>query len=103
MKGSSAPLALLLIDKGANAWTCVRGWAVDMIDKSTLEIHRDSETDGESGGGSDGGDGGVYADMAALAEGLPANQPRFVILSYPITLVRSCVYALCLRSQGLEF
>lgn len=38
-------------------------------------------------------DGDVYTDVESLAEELPDHAPRFVLLSYPITLVsrqRSC-------------
>ncbi|MCJ1236543.1 hypothetical protein MMC14_004524 [Varicellaria rhodocarpa] len=42
------------------------------IDKQTLEIaHVDDET---------------YTDMQELAEELPGHSPRFVLLSYPLTL-----------------
>jgi hypothetical protein len=30
----------------------------------------------------------VYTDMQSLADELPDHAPRFVLLSYPITLVR---------------
>lgn len=46
----------------------------DQIDKKTLEI---SPADDD-----------VYTDMPALADELPDNSPRFVLLSYPLTLVR---------------
>ena len=45
----------------------------DQIDKKTLEI---SQADNE-----------VYKDMNELADELPDNSPRFVLLSYPLTLV----------------
>lgn len=45
----------------------------DQINKETLEI---SAPDDE-----------VYSDMDALAEDLPMHSPRFVLLSYPLTLV----------------
>ena len=45
----------------------------DQIDKTTLEIApADDET---------------YSDMSMLAEELPTHSPRFVLLSYPLTLV----------------
>jgi len=47
----------------------------DQIDKSTLEI---KQVDDE-----------VYTSMRELGEELPDNSPRFVVLSYPLTLVRS--------------
>ena len=46
----------------------------DQIDKKTLEI---SQADDE-----------VYKDMVELGDELPDNSPRFVLLSYPLTLVR---------------
>ncbi len=48
----------------------------DQIDKKTLEI---SQADDE-----------VYSDMAELGDELPDNSPRFVLLSYPLTLVCQC-------------
>ena len=45
----------------------------DQIDKKTLEI---SQADDE-----------VYKNMVDLADELPDNSPRFVLLSYPLTLV----------------
>lgn len=45
----------------------------DQIDKSTLEITpADDET---------------YTNMQELADELPDHSPRFVLLSYPLTLV----------------
>jgi hypothetical protein len=46
-----------------------------MIDKTTLEIKKDGDT--------------VYTDLAEIGEDLPDHSPRFVLLSYPLTLVRS--------------
>lgn len=31
----------------------------------------------------------VYKDMSELADELPEHQPRFILLSYPLTLVCS--------------
>lgn len=45
----------------------------DQIDKKSLEI---SQADDD-----------VYTDMATLADELPDNSPRFVLLSYPLTMV----------------
>ena len=45
----------------------------DQIDKKTLEI---SQADDE-----------VYTKMTELSDELPDNSPRFVLLSYPLTLV----------------
>ena len=46
----------------------------DEIDKKTLEIRA--------------ADDDVYTDMTAIADELPDHAPRFVLLSYPLTLVR---------------
>lgn len=48
----------------------------DQIDKKTLEIVADEERT-------------VYKDMDSLADDLPDNVPRFVLLSYPMQLVSS--------------
>ena len=45
----------------------------DQIDKKTLEI---SQADDE-----------VYKSMTELSDELPDNSPRFVLLSYPLTMV----------------
>ena len=47
--------------------------AADQIDKQTLEI---AQADDE-----------VYNNMQELANELPGHSPRFVLLSYPLTLV----------------
>lgn len=44
----------------------------DQINKSTLEISRADDT--------------VYSNMQDLSDELPDNSPRFVLLSYPLTL-----------------
>ncbi|KFX86588.1 hypothetical protein O988_09486, partial [Pseudogymnoascus sp. VKM F-3808] len=44
-----------------------------LIDKVTLEIRQDEE-------------GIVYHDLEELGEELPDHAPRFVLLSYPLTL-----------------
>jgi hypothetical protein len=49
-------------------------YTTDEIDKKTLEIR---PVDDE-----------VYSDVATLASELPEHAPRFVLLSYPLTLVR---------------
>ena len=49
----------------------------DQIDKHTLEI---AQADDE-----------VYNNMQELADELPDHSPRYVLLSYPLTLVRSAV------------
>ena len=46
----------------------------DQIDKNTMEIAR--------------ADDEVYTNMQELSDELPDNTPRFVLLSYPLTLVR---------------
>ena len=51
--------------------------AIDQIDKHTLEI---AQADDE-----------VYTNMQELAEELPDHSPRYVLLSYPLTLVRHAV------------
>lgn len=45
----------------------------DQIDKKTLEI---KPIDGE-----------VYTDMQELSDEMPDNTPRYILLSYPLTLV----------------
>jgi hypothetical protein len=45
-----------------------------MIDKNTLEIKQDEDKT-------------VYKDLKDIAEDLPDHSPRFVLLSYPLTLV----------------
>lgn len=50
--------------------------ALDLIDKATLEIKQDEDQT-------------VYTDLQDIAEDLPDHSPRFVLLSYPLTLVRS--------------
>ena len=47
----------------------------DQIDKQTLEI---AQADGET-----------YSNMQDLADELPDHSPRYVLLSYPLTLVRN--------------
>lgn len=46
----------------------------DQIDKKTLEIKQ--------------ADDDVYTDLDSIAEELPDHMPRFILLSYPLTLVR---------------
>ena len=45
-----------------------------MIDKHTLEIKQDEDKT-------------VYKDLAEIGDDLPDHSPRFVLLSYPLTLV----------------
>ena len=46
----------------------------DQIDRKTLEISQEGDE--------------VYTDLVELADQLPDNSPRFLLLSYPLTLVR---------------
>jgi hypothetical protein len=46
-----------------------------MIDKQTKEIRQDEDET-------------VYKSLEELAEDLPDHSPRFILLSYPLTLVR---------------
>ncbi|AEO70895.1 uncharacterized protein THITE_2122744 [Thermothielavioides terrestris NRRL 8126] len=46
-----------------------------LIDKQTKEIRQDD-------------DATVYRSLEELADDLPDHSPRFVLLSYPLTLVR---------------
>ena len=55
----------------------------DQIDKKSLEI---SQADDE-----------VYTKMTDLADELPDNSPRFVLLSYPLTLVSRALLRLTLN------
>lgn len=45
-----------------------------MIDKSTLEIKQDEDKT-------------TYTSLEEIGDGLPDHSPRFVLLSYPLTLV----------------
>jgi hypothetical protein len=45
-----------------------------MIDKTTLEIKQDEDKT-------------VYKDLQEIGDDLPDHSPRFVLLSYPLTLV----------------
>jgi len=45
-----------------------------MIDKHTLEIKQDEDKT-------------VYKTLEEIADDLPDHSPRFVLLSYPLTLV----------------
>lgn len=48
----------------------------DMIDKATKEIKQDDDKT-------------VYKSLEEIGEDLPDHSPRFVLLSYPMTLVRN--------------
>ena len=47
---------------------------LDQIDKHTLEI---AQVDDQ-----------IYTDLQDLADDLPDHSPRYILLSYPLTLVR---------------
>lgn len=47
---------------------------VDLIDKRTKEIRQDDDQT-------------VYKSLEEIADDLPDHSPRFVLLSYPLTLV----------------
>lgn len=57
--------------------------STDMIDKATHEIRQDEDKI-------------VYKSLDDLAEDLPDNSPRFVLLSYPLTMVNT-------RPRGLRY
>lgn len=61
----------VLVSPGADSFLS----ALDMIDKTTKEIKQDDEKT-------------VYKSLDDIAEDLPDHSPRFVLLSYPMTLVR---------------
>lgn len=47
----------------------------DLIDKATKEIRQDEDQI-------------IYKSLDAIADDLPDHTPRFILLSYPLTLVR---------------
>ena len=49
-----------------------------MIDKKTLEIRQDDDKT-------------VYKSLEEIADDLPDHSPRFILLSYPLTLVGGLV------------
>lgn len=51
-----------------------RGCFADLIDSKNQEIRPE--------------DGEIYSKMEDLADELPESSPRFILLSYPLTLVR---------------
>lgn len=53
-----------------------------MIDKDTLEIKQDEDKT-------------TYKTLEDIGEDLPDHSPRFVLLSYPVTLVRRPVCGKC--------
>lgn len=60
----------------------------DFIDKNTKEIRQDEE-------------GTVYKTLEEIGDDLPDHSPRFVLLSYPLTLVRTA-NPLILREKRRE-
>lgn len=60
----------------------------DQIDKKTLEI---SQADDE-----------VYKSMLDLGDELPDHSPRFILLSYPLTLVCSLILASVSRNPKVN-
>lgn len=49
-----------------------------MIDKNTLEIKQDDDKT-------------TYKSLEEIGDDLPDHSPRFILLSYPMTLVSSCL------------
>jgi hypothetical protein len=54
--------------------------SLDQIDAKTQEIKPASQE--------------TYSDLLELADDLPESSPRFILLSYPLTLVRAEFFAL---------
>lgn len=50
---------------------------IDLIDKTTHEIHQDA-------------DKVTYTSLDEIADDLPDHAPRFILLSYPLTMVSRC-------------
>lgn len=65
---------ILFSSSGTTKLEALANHKKDLIDKVTLEIRLDDE-------------GIVYNDLEELGEELPDHAPRFVLLSYPLTLV----------------
>lgn len=61
-----------------------------MIDKQTKEIRQDE-------------DAIVYKSLEELADDLPDHSPRFVLLSYPLTLVRAAILPIHSFSRAPTF
>jgi hypothetical protein len=53
-----------------------------MIDKANLEIRQDEDKT-------------VYKSLEEVGDDLPDHSPRFVLLSYPLTLVRNVLILRC--------
>lgn len=62
---------LLELDSNANHWHLPDG--TDLIDKTTHEIHQDQDKT-------------TYTSLDEIAEDLPDHAPRFILLSYPLTM-----------------
>ena len=58
----------------------------DMIDIKSQEVKPANEE--------------TYSDMLELADELPDSSPRFILLSYPLTLVRLLVVKLGIEPSG---
>ena len=58
-----------------------------MIDKATLEIKQDEDKT-------------VYKKLQDIGDDLPDHSPRFVLLSYPLTLVSWAIKAVALTNKG---
>lgn len=54
--------------------TAADGYLADLIDKNTHEIKQDEEKI-------------VYKSLDELADDLPDHSPRYILLSYPLTMV----------------
>ncbi|KAI1189994.1 hypothetical protein F5B17DRAFT_140575 [Nemania serpens] len=60
-----------------------RARQIDLIDKKTHEIRQDDEKV-------------VYKSLQEIADDLPDNSPRYILLSYPLTLVRISLFLVLL-------
>ena len=61
---------------------------IDQIDKQTLEIAQAGDE--------------TFSNMQELADELPGHSPRFILLSYPLTLVeRALVFTACINIDWL--
>ena len=69
--------SLSLLDQNETDWRAlpqIITICVDLIDKTTHEIRQDDDKT-------------VYKSLEEIGEDLPDHSPRFVLLSYPLTLV----------------
>lgn len=60
----------------------------DLIDKNTLEIKQDEEKT-------------VYKNLEDIGEDLPDHSPRFILLSYPLTLVCPSIFLVVISESRL--